>query len=99
MRRAAKVDDNHKQITDGLRAAGCFVQSMAAIGNGCVDLLVASRGFWHVLEVKDGDKCQSRRKLTQAEVWWIVNVRNIAPVHVVETLEQALEAVRGQRAA
>lgn len=95
MRRAARTDDNHAQIVEGLRRAGCFVQSLAPVGKGCPDLLAAWGGRWCVLEVKDGAKPQSARKLTPAEVEWIVSVKNRAPVHVVESVEQAIRVARG----
>ena len=43
MRRAAKVDANHTEIVKALRKVGCSVLSLAAIGNGCPDLLVSYR--------------------------------------------------------
>lgn len=95
MRRAAKVDDNQALVVEGLRRAGCFVQSLAAIGKGCPDLLVGQGGFWRVLEVKDGAKVQSARKLTRDEIDWILAVKNRAPVHVVETVEDAIRVARG----
>lgn len=52
MRRAAKVDRNHKEIVAAFRACGCSVVSLAALGRGVPDLLVA-RGRWMALvEVK-----------------------------------------------
>lgn len=41
MRRAAKVDGNHGEIVELLRFCGYEVQSLAAVGNGVPDLLVA----------------------------------------------------------
>jgi Holliday junction resolvase len=92
-RRAAKIDDNQPQIVEALRAVGCFVQSMAPAGQGVPDLLVGSRGRWFVMEVKDGGKAQSKRKLTLDQARWLLEVRNRAPVHVVETVEQALNVI------
>jgi hypothetical protein len=40
MRRAAKIDGTQTAIVDALRAAGCKVLSLAAVHNGCPDLLV-----------------------------------------------------------
>lgn len=40
MRRAAKVDHTQQAIVDALRAEGCKVISLAAVANGCPDLLV-----------------------------------------------------------
>jgi Holliday junction resolvase len=88
-RRAAKIDNNHADICNALRAAGCHVQSLAAVGRGCPDILVGNRrtGMWYVIEIKS----EAKPKLTPAEVEWVLRVRNMVPVHVVETVEQALE--------
>lgn len=91
MRRAARVDDNHKEITDALRDIGATVQSLAALGQGVPDLLVARQGGLWLMEVKDGKKPPSKRKLTPDEEAWIAAWA--APVHIVESIEQALAVV------
>ena len=40
MRRAAKKDTNHKEITAAFESLGCWVQDYAAVGNGHPDILV-----------------------------------------------------------
>lgn len=90
MRRAARVDANHAEIVSALREAGCFVVSLAAIGKGCPDLLVGTVGKWYLLEVKDGSKPLSARKLTPDEESWIAQARQYAPVHVVNSVGEAL---------
>lgn len=64
MRRAAKVDANHVEIVEALKAVGASVVSLASVGRGCPDLLVGFRGKTYVMEVKDGAKPPSRQKLT-----------------------------------
>ena len=88
-RQAAKRDDNELQIVQGLRAIGAFVQPLDEI-----DLLVGYRGYWHLLEVKDPAKPLSKRRLTYDEMEFVRKVKNEAPVHVVETLEEAISVVR-----
>lgn len=88
-----KVDDNHSQIVSGLRAAGAAVQSMAALGKGAPDLLVAFRGSWFVAEVKDGSKPPSKQKLTEHEVRWHQAFHSRAPVLIWTSLEDALKAI------
>jgi hypothetical protein len=95
IRRAAKVDDNHNDIVDALREAHCLVVSLAAVGKGVPDLLVCSPYFsihesLLLLEVKDGSKPPSARRLTKDEeafraAGW--------PVVVVTSVEEALKAV------
>jgi len=95
MRRAAKLDDNHSEIVTALRACGAFVQSLAAIGKGTPDLLVIHRGAVHVLEVKDGAKPASGRKLTKDEAKWHAGAfmygRYVVPV--VNSIEDALKVI------
>ena len=63
MRRAAKVDANQEAIVDALRAAGYSVTSLAAVGNGCPDLLCGVNGRNVLLEVKmPGEKLNSTQK-------------------------------------
>lgn len=91
MRRAAKVDDNQAEIVAALRKIGASVQPLHAVGQGCPDLLVGWRGMTSLLEVKDGKKPPSARKLTEDQEKWHANWRG--QVAVVETVEQAIEAV------
>jgi Holliday junction resolvase len=94
MRRRARVDRNHTAIVEALRKAGAQVQSLAAIGDGCPDLLVAKHGKVWLVEVKDGAQPPSKRQLTADEVRWHAAWRAHLPVVVVESAEQALEAMR-----
>lgn len=93
MRRAAAVDQNQSAIVDALRAVGCTVQPLHAVGKGCPDLLVAvpwSRANL-LLEVKDGSKPPSARKLTRDQVLWHDAWRG--QIAVVTSVKEALEAV------
>ena len=74
MRRAGRTDQNHEEVVAALRKMGCSVQSLAGLGNGVPDLLVGSLGLpWPhmvLMEVKDGTKPQSRRRLTPHQLEW-----------------------------
>lgn len=70
MRRAAKVDDNQKEVVQALRKVGATVQSLAAIGDGCPDLLVGYNGKTVLMEIKDGSKPPSACALTPAQQLW-----------------------------
>lgn len=91
MVRARRVDDNQAEIVTALRRLGCTVMSIASVGNGCPDLVVGARGRNVLLEVKDGRKPPSARKLTEAEQEWIDAWRG--QVNVVETVDDAIEVV------
>ncbi len=93
MRFAAKVDRNHQEIVKALRAVGASVQSLAAIGKGCPDLLVGYRGRNILIEVKDGDRPPSERKLTEHQLDWIT-YWNGAPVAIVTNVTEVLNLLR-----
>lgn len=92
MRRAAKVDDNQREIVAALRAAGATVQSLAAVGKGVPDLLIGFRGQTMLMEVKDGRKCPSQRELTGEQLRWHGEWRG-GPLAVVDGVESALRMI------
>lgn len=76
-RKQGSKDANHAAIAQVLRAAGCWVEDTSSLGGGAPDLWVCHgrecTGLW--LEVKDGRKPPSARKLTPAEDRWHLGVR------------------------
>ena len=91
--RAAKVDANQIQVVSALRAAGATVQSLAGVGKGVPDLLVGHQGHTLLMEVKDGDKSPSQRKLTEDQLKWH-REWNGGTLAVVDGPEAALRALR-----
>jgi len=91
LRRAAKVDANQAEVVVALQKAGASVTSLAAVGGGVPDLLVSWGGRWYVLEVKDGARPPSRRKVRANQAAWHDQQR--AEVHVVLSPEDALRAL------
>jgi len=81
VRRAARVDTNHAEVVSALRACGACVLSLAALGQGVPDLLILHRGKLMLIEVKDGSRPPSARKLKPKQE----NFRRIWPVTVVES--------------
>ena len=96
MRRAARTDSNQTEIVKALRAIGCSVQSLAAVGKGCPDLLVGWQGRNVLMEIKDGDKCPSARKLTEDETRWHAGWKG--RVFVVKDVAGAIAAVQNRQA-
>jgi hypothetical protein len=88
MRRRPRIDANHGEIVEALETAGAVVQSLAAVGDGCPDLLVSRAGHMWLIEVKDGAKVPSKRAFTPDQVNWRSRWRG--PVHVVTSCEEAL---------
>ncbi len=89
-RRAAKVDANQSEIVAALRRAGATVTPTHAAGEGFPDLVVGYRGANFLLEVKDGAKPPSGRKLTADQKEWHAAWRGQKAV--VESVAQALDA-------
>lgn len=98
MRRAAKVDKNQPEIVAALRKAGCSVQPLHGVGEGCPDLLVAKMNQNWLMEVKceDGNNNAKNRDLAKCltpdqhkfHFLWQ------GPIDVVWTPEEAIEAVQ-----
>lgn len=52
MRRASRIDANHKKIVAALRDCGATVISLAPVGSNVPDLVVGFRGTNYLLEIK-----------------------------------------------
>lgn len=89
--RAARVDANQPEVVAALRQMGCSVQPLHTVGKGCVDLLVGFRGVNVLIEVKDGSKPPSERKLTPDQVEWHREWNG--QVAVAESVDDAIRIV------
>lgn len=65
--RARRVDANHAEIAKAFRRCGWSVADTSRLGSGFPDLVVARAGRTVLVEVKDGAKPPSKRKLTEDE--------------------------------
>ena len=95
MRRAAKVDANQKIVVKAFRDLGCTVQHLHAVGSGCPDLLVGIMGINLLVEVKDGDKPPSARKLTKDQVKW--HGSWLGQKCIVKSVDEVIELVNQVR--
>ena len=68
--RAAKVDANQRDIIAALRGVGASVQPLHTVGGGVPDLLVGYRKRNYLIEIKDGVKAPSARRLTPDQLEW-----------------------------
>jgi Holliday junction resolvase len=91
MKYARKIDANQPEIVKALRAAGCTVEHLHAVGSGCPDLLCAIDNHTFLIEVKDGAKPPSEQKLTPHQIEWHAGWK--APVHIVNSIDGALAVV------
>jgi VRR-NUC domain len=81
-----RIDANQVEIVAALRQAGVSVMSLARIGGGAPDLLLARAGKMYLVEVKtDGGT------LAQSQLDWIAAWN--APVVTVRSIEGALFTV------
>lgn len=71
MRRAARKDDNQTLIVKQLRQLGYSVYITSMVGKGFPDLVIGKRNKNYLVELKDGSKPPSARKLTDDEAKFI----------------------------
>ena len=88
MRRAAAVDANQSEIVKALRGIGATVALTHRIGEGFPDVCVGWRGRNILMEIKDGSKPPSARKLTSSEAEWHSGWKG--QVVIVESVDDAL---------
>ena len=83
----SRTDSNQGEIVKALRAVGCSVQDLSAVGEGCPDLLVGINGKDYLLECKS-----ISGKLTSWQAIWHSqwNGRKCA---VVRDVKEALAAI------
>jgi len=86
-----KVDSNQTRVVKALRELGATVQHLHAVGRGCPDLLVGYKGSNYLLEVKDGEKSESARKLTPDQVIWHYDWRG--QVAIVTSPKDAIDKI------
>ena len=64
-----KVDANQKELMTKLRLiTGITVATTHTIGKGFPDIVIGYKGINYLVEIKDGTKPPSQRKLTKDEV-------------------------------
>jgi hypothetical protein len=99
-RYARKVDGNQGEIVAALEAIGVRVFDTSSVGQGLPDLVCMRGGKTTWVEVKNGDRPPSARKLTLAQVRFRDKALSAGvQIHVVENIEQALAVFGARRAA
>ena len=64
-----RTDANHKEIVDAIRKIPFLsVFSTHAIGKGFPDIVIGYKGINYLVEIKDGAKTKSQKKLTEDEI-------------------------------
>lgn len=89
--RLSRVDANQKEIVAAFRKLGCSVVITSGLRNGVPDICVGCNG-WNVwIEIKDGNKPPSARKLTEDEQKWHGAWQGW--VEVIESVDDAIALV------
>jgi hypothetical protein len=101
MRRAAKIDRNQPEIVDALRRAGASVVHLHQVGGGCPDILAGiprccqrcglESDYNYLIEIKDGERIPSERRLSADEQTFFDNWRG--QVEIATSIEEALRIV------
>jgi hypothetical protein len=91
MRRAARRDSNESDIVKAMREAGAYVKIIN--DEGLFDLLCWNNGRTLLLEIKDGSRPPSARRLTDAEQkfhdeWPGTNL------HIINSVQEALDLLK-----
>jgi hypothetical protein len=100
MRLAARTDGTHEAVMHAFRRLGCVVVSSHQMSHGFPDLIVSQRmrtgdggGTTYLVEVKDGSKSPSRRKLTedqeQFHASWLGRIFTVTSVDDVAAVIRA----------
>lgn len=89
---AKKTDVNQKKIVQDLRRIGASVFVTSSVGKGFPDLVCGFRGKNFLLELKDGNKSKSRKKLTDDETKFHLTWRG--QVSTVETIDDILKIIQ-----
>ena len=91
MRLDARTDANQNEIVQALRDVGASVAITSALGKGFVDLVAGYRGVNYLIEIKDGSKPPSARRLTPDEQEFFDTWRGA--VFVANNVDEALEII------
>lgn len=92
MRTKARVDENQNEIVEAFRAMGATVLITSQLKN-CFDLLVGYRGVNIIVEVKDGSKPPSQRKLTDGEKKFRDNWRG-GEYYIINSIDEAINLLK-----
>lgn len=90
--RKARTDTNQKELVKVMRQMGMSVAVTSSAHDGFTDTVVGFGGVTVLVEIKDGNKSLSRRKLTPAQV--VFHDEFKGAITVIETVDQAIELVK-----
>lgn len=91
--RAGRVDANQNDIVAAFRSMGCSVAITSNVRGGFPDIVVGIHGLNLLVEIKDGSKIPSARKLTKDEQIFHDNWKGHAVI--VESVDDVVALVNG----
>ena len=84
-----RTDSNHSEIIKALRKIpNLSVFSTHEVGKGFPDIVIGYKGINYLIEIKDGKKPPSARKLTDSEVKFHQDWRG--QIKIVNNLDEVL---------
>lgn len=92
---ARRTDANQAEIVKVFRSMGCSVAVTSMVSNGFPDLIIARNGVNILIEVKDGSKNPSARKLTDDEADFHEKWKG--SIYIVESIDDAIKVVNSLR--
>lgn len=95
--RKARVDDNQAELVKIMRDLGASVTITSNVHDGFPDVVVGVCGVTVLVEIKDGSKPPSRRKLTPKQIIFHNEFRGAKTV--IKNVEEALDLVQNMRRA
>lgn len=93
-RLAARVDANHSEIVAAFEKLGCSVLDIHQLKR-CADILISKNKRTVIIEIKDGKKSKSRRKLTEGEREFFATWQGESAI--VESIDDVLRLVKELR--
>lgn len=94
MRRAPRIDPNQPAIVEALERAGCSVQSLAAIGVGCPDIIAGFKGVNLLFEIKNPESARGKAGLNDGQKRW--HRFWVGQVATVSTPQEALDVIAAE---
>ena len=89
--RANKPDGNQSEIIAHFKLFGCTVLNISAL-KMCCDIIVSNHGRSIFIEIKDGKKPPSQRKLTDGEIKF--EAETLGAWRLVESIKDADEVIK-----
>lgn|SRR5574343_693621 len=93
--RPSRVDENQPEVVAEFRRLGCDVQHTHFYADGFPDILVGVAGLNLLVEIKNGAKPPSQRKLTPFQDWWHMTWQG--QVTIVKNLDEVRDLVARAR--